>query len=82
MEKFQTQAINHCVIVKITTCDNKDYWYADLVGQHLVAFGYDNVQEEIYCCHKSNKHNEVSTLPIEDCVIVKGDINNLYEMSW
>lgn len=76
----QSEILEHCVIVEVTSCEKESYWYSDLVGKQLVAFGFDNVEEEFYCCHKDNAYNEVATLPIEDCKIIKGRLNDLYDM--
>ena len=75
------EILGHCVIVEVTKCEKDYYWYANLVGKHLVAFGFDEDDEKIYCCHKDNDYNTMATLPLENGRIINGELHDLYDMS-
>ena len=72
--------LEHCVIVKVTDCKNKGYWYANSIGDQFIAFAIDEDEEQIYVCHKTNRSDTVCTIPVEHCEFVQGDIEDLWEM--
>lgn len=77
----ESQILSHCVVVEVTRCEKDVYWYSDLIGKQLVAFGLDSDEGVIYCCHKDNDRNTIATLPIENGRVVKGNLNELYDMN-
>lgn len=77
----ENEILSHCVIVQVTRCEKETYWYADLVGKCLVAYGYDNDYDEVYCCHKDNKYNSSAVISIKDCQVIQGSLNQLKDLS-
>ncbi|WNN77754.1 hypothetical protein RKS58_07905 [Lysinibacillus capsici] len=70
--------VSHCVVIEITAVEDENYWYANLIGEHLVAFGCD--EDLVYCCHHDNQYNSVGTVPLSHCKVVQGRLNQLWDM--
>ncbi|WP_107838646.1 hypothetical protein [Metasolibacillus meyeri] len=75
------EILKHCVIVEITQCEKDSYWYSNLVGKQLVAYAYNPDYQEIYCCHIDDMYNSQAVIPVANCKIVQGNLNQLADMS-
>ncbi|MCK1995440.1 hypothetical protein MPH61_23235 [Peribacillus muralis] len=76
----ESAILSHCVIVEISKCEDKELWYRSMIGEQLVAFGFNIPDKQVYCCYKENHETLIHFLQLEDIEFIKGDLNDLYEI--
>lgn len=77
----EKEILSHCTIVKIVSSDT-GIWYEGLIGKELVAFGFNEEEDQVYVCYKDSDKDSTTLYPIyvDDVEFVQGYLDELYEM--
>lgn len=75
----EAKIIEGLVIVEITDYEDEKYWYKDMVGEKLIAFGISD-DNAVWCCHKNNTNLNVATINDGHYKIIQGDKKRLWSM--